>query len=453
VRRFGAVALLAVVPGVFAGDAPALRGIETGDLDRSVAPCSDFYEFSNGAWRAANPIPPSMVRWSRRWAAGEAAKDQLKAILDEVSASTAWPKGSVEQLVGDYYAACTDEKRADEIGTTPLQPLLGEIDGLADLAGVERMIGRFHELAIPVPFGLTASPDNHDPTQVIADVYASGLGLPDRDYYVKTEPRFQEAREKYRVHVAHMIELSGKSRADSRRMAEAVFAMEKRLATASLDNVALRDPKATDHKTSFVDLTNLAPDFDWPGYFAAAKVPRAVLNVQQPEFLKAMDELLLQTPLASWKAYLRWHLVRSAAPHLSAPFVQERFAFEEQYLGGAKEMKPRGTRCAESTDALLGEALGRKYVEKHFPPAAKARMEELVRNLLLAMGDTIRGLDWMGPQTRAKALEKLATFNPKVGYPDRWKDYSKVPVARDALWASKTTGPRSASPWTAAGGA
>jgi endothelin-converting enzyme/putative endopeptidase len=431
-----AALLLAAAPAALAGEAPPRKGIETGDLDRSVAPCADFYEFANGAWRAANPIPPSMVRWSRRWQAGEEAKDRLNGILSETSATTTWPKGSVEQLVGDFYAACMDEKRADELGTTPIQPLLAEIDGLADIAGVQRMIGRFHELAIPVPFGLTASPDNHDPARVIAEVYASGLGLPDRDYYLETEPRFQEAREKYRVHVAHMIELSGKSRADSRRMADAVFSMERRLASASLDNVALRDPKATDHKTSFVDLTNLAPDFDWPGYFAAAKLPRAALNVQQPRFLKAMDRLVLETPLASWKAYLRFHLVRSAAPFLSSGFVKERFAFEEQYLGGAKEMKPRWKQCAEATDALLGEALGRKYVERHFPPAAKARMQELVRNLLLAMGDTIRGLEWMGPKTKAKALEKLATFNPKIGYPDRWKTYDTVEVARDALWAN-----------------
>jgi putative endopeptidase len=443
VRRFGLAALLALAPGSFAADAPARKGIETGDLDRSVAPCADFYEFANGAWRAANPIPPSMVRWSRRWAAGEATKDQLNAILDGVSARTDWPKGSVEQLVGDFYGACMDEARVEALGVEPIKPLLDEIDGLADIAGVQKMLGRFHELAIPVPFGLTASPDNHQPTRVIADVYASGLGLPDRDYYVRAEPRFQEAREKYRVHVAHMIELSGKSRADSRRAADAVFSVEKRLAVASLDNVALRDPKATDHKTSFVALTDLAPDFDWLGYFAAAKLPRAALNVQQPAFMKAVDRLVLEEPLTSWRAYLRWHLVRSAAPYLSAAFVRESFAFQEQYLGGAKEMKPRFKRCAEATDALLGEALGRKYVEKHFPPQAKARMQELVRNLLLAMGDTIRGLDWMGPETRAKALEKLATFNAEVGYPDRWKDYSAVAIRRDALWADVAAARRS----------
>jgi putative endopeptidase len=442
VRRLAAVILFALPAAALAADAPTRKGIETGDLDRSVAPCADFYEFANGTWRAANPIPPSMVRWSRRWAAGEAVKDQLNAILDEVSARTDWPKGSIEQLVGDYYGACMDEARVEKLGLEPVKPLLAEIDALADISGVQRMIGRFHELAIPVPFGMAASPDSHDPTRVIADLYASGLGLPDRDYYVKTEPRFQEARAKYRIHVAHVIELGGKSRAESRREADAVFGMEKQLALASLDNVARRDPKATDHRTGFVDLTNLAPNFDWPGYFAAAGLPRATLNVQEPGFLKAMDGLMLRTPLASWKAYLGWHLLRSAAPHLSAPFVKEVFSFEEQYLGGAKEMKPRWKRCVESTDAVLGEALGRKYVERHFPPEAKARMRELVRNLLLAMDDTIRGLEWMGPRTKARALEKLATFNPKIGYPDRWKDYAKVAIAREAFWANVAAGRR-----------
>ena len=435
-----AAVLVVLGPVAFAAEGPPPRGIEVADLDRTVLPCTDFYEFANGGWRAANPIPPSMVRWSRRFAAGEGTKDQLNAILSEVSASTTWPKGSVEQLIGDHYAACMDEKRADELGVTPIRPLLAEIEALSDIGGVQRMVGRFHELAIPVPFSLAAAPDSHEPGRVIAHLQASGLGLPDRDYYVKAEPRFQEARERYRIHVAHVIELSGKSRAESRRMAEAVFGMERQLALSTLDNVARRDPKATDHKTTFVELTNLAPNFDWPGYFAAAKVPTAALNVQQPEFLKAMDRLFLEAPLASWKAYLRWHLARSAAPYLSAAFVQERFAFEEQHLGGAKEMRPRWKRCVESTDQLLGEALGRKYVERHFPPQAKARVQEMVKNLLLATGDTIRGLEWMGPQTKAKALEKLATFDPKIGYPDKWKGYSKVGIGRDTLWANVAAG-------------
>jgi putative endopeptidase len=425
-----------------AADAPPPKGVETGDLDRSVQPCADFFEFANGTWRAQNPIPPSMVRWSRRWAAGESAKEQLKTILDEVQAKADWPKGSVEQLIGDHYAACMDEAKADALGPEPLKPLLAEIDGITGMDGVQKVIRRFHEIAIPVPFGLFAGSDNHAPTQVIAQLYASGLGLPDRDYYVKTEPRFQEAREKYKVHVAHMLELAGANRADSRKGAEAVFAFERQLAEASLDNVALRDPKATDHKTTFVALTNLTPMFDWPTYFAEAKLPKAALNVAEPEFMKALDRLLGQGTLADWKAYLRWHLVHSAAPSLSKPFVEENFAFYEKYLGGAAEMKPRWKRCAESTDELLGEALGKKYVERYFPPEAKARMQELVKNLLLAMGDTIRGLAWMSAPTKAKALEKLSTFNPKIGYPDKWKDYTRVKVVRDAYWADVVEGRR-----------
>ena len=265
-----------------------------------------------------------------------------------------------------------------------------------------KRIGQFHEIGIAVPFGLTASSDNHDPTRVIADVYASGLGLPDRDYYLKPEPRFKEAREKYRLHVAHVFELGGASRAESRKAAEAVFALEKQLAEASLDNVRCATRRRPTTRPASSRCTNLTPMFDWPGYFAAARLPRAALNVQQPAFLKAFDRALGETSLADWKTYLRWHLLHAAAPSLSTAFVQENFDFYGKYLSGAAEMKPRWKRCAESTDELLGEALGKKYVEKYFPPDAKARMQEMVKNLLLAMGDTIRGLDWMSPPTRRR---------------------------------------------------
>ena len=430
--------LLALAPAALAAD--ALRGIETSDLDTKADRCTDFFEYANGSWRAQNPIPPSMVRWSRRWKSGEDAKEQLKGILDEVSASTAWKAGSVEQLIGDHYAACMDQKAIDAAGLTPVKPMLADIDAIKDAAGLQKMIARFHDLGIFVPFGLVSSQDNHEPTQVIANVFASGLGLPDRDYYVKTEPRFEEARQKYHEHVAKMLKLAGASEADAKAAAETVFAMEKTLAEASLDNVALRDPQATDHKTKFAELGKLTAHFDWVAYFDAAKLKRADLNVQEPKFLAALDGLLASQPLASWKTYLRWHLLNSAASELSSPFVEEDFDFSGRYLGGAKEMKPRWKRCAENSDLLLGEALGKKYVEKYFPPAAKARMQELVKNLLLAMGDTIRGLTWMSPETKGKALEKLSTFNPKIGYPDKWKDYSSVKVTRGAHWANVVAG-------------
>ena len=289
-------------------------------------------------------------------------------------------------------------------------------------------------LSLSAPFGLTSMPDNHNPTQVIASIYAAGLGLPDRDYYLKTEPRFHDAREKYLVHVASMFKLAGYDDAKAKAAAQTVFQMEKKLAEDSLDNVALRDPQATDHKTTFADLKKLAPAFDWDGYFTAAKLSRADLNVAEPKFLQEVDRQVRQTPMADWKTYLKWQFLHSAADQLSDPFVNENFAFYGKYLNGATEIKPRWKRCAETTDQLLGEALGKKYVEKYFPPEAKARAQEMVKNILAAMHDTIEGLEWMSPETKKKALEKLSTFNPKIGYPDKWKDYSSIKmVARFLL--------------------
>jgi putative endopeptidase len=409
-------------------------GIQTADLDRSANPCNDFYEFSNGAWRAANPIPDTMDRWSRRWAAGEANKDQLRVILEEASAKRDLPKGSVDQLIGAYYAACMDQSRVNQGGATPIKPMLADIDAIKDQAGLQRMIIRFSDLAIQVPFGVNAASDNHNPSQVIADVQAGGLGLPDRDYYLKPEERFKEARAKYLIHVANMFQLAGYSEADSRRAAEQVMQFETALAKATLDNVARRDPQAIDHPTTYAQLQQLSPHFDWDGYYKDANLPRVNLNVQEPKFMEEVDRQLTTTPLPDWKIYLTWQLLHGSAPYLSQAFVQENFNFYEKTLGGVGELKPRWKQCVESTDQLLGEALGQDYVARYFPPEAKARAQEMVKNILAAMGETINGLDWMTPDTKKKAMEKIATFNVKVGYPDKWKDYSHVVITRDSYF-------------------
>jgi endothelin-converting enzyme/putative endopeptidase len=435
------VVLLALAPSDGLADAPP-KGIEATDLDRGADPCADFYQFANGTWRADNPIPASMQRWSRRWAAGEQAKDQLRLILEELSVREDQPKGSAEQLIGDHYAACMDEARIDRLGAGPVRPLLKRIDGIKSAADLQTVIRRLHEIAVQVPFALTGAPDNHNPGQVIAQISAAGLGLPDRDYYFKTGERFEETRGKYRAHVREMLRLAGDDDRQAKAAAEAVFAMETRLAEASLDNVSLRDPRAIDHPTTFADLRGLAPRLDWDAYFKAAGLPGAGLDVQEPKFLQEVDRQLRETPLGTWKSYLKWHLLHSAADSLSRPFVEESFGFYGRHLNGAKELKPRWKRCVESTDALLGEALGRKYVERHFPPAAKARMQEMVENLLLAMKDVIGGLGWMSAETKARALEKLATFNAKIGYPDRWKDYGRVVIRRDAYWDDVLAGRR-----------
>jgi len=411
----------------------AAHGIDATDMDKNGAACTDFFDYANGAWRAGHPIPDYMDRWSRRWESGEINKEHVRDILTELSTRKDWSSGSPEQLSGDFYAACMDETQVNALGIKPVQPLVDEVRGLKTKADVQGMIGKLHDVGVGVPFGVFGQQDLHDPTQIVANVVAGGLGMPDRDYYLKPEKRFAEARENYRTHVAKMFELAGAKPAAAKQAAETVFAFEKRLAEASLDNVALRDPKQQDHKTTFADLPKLAPDFAWPAYFDAARIPHSDLNVTQPKFLAQVDKELKSTPLAQWKIYLEWHVLNAAANALSTPFVDENFAFNKT-LTGAKEQKPRWKRCAESTDNQLGEALGRKYVEKYFPPEAKARMQDMVKNILLAMKDTINGLDWMGEDTKKKALEKLSTFNPKIGYPDKWKDYAGVTIVRTSYW-------------------
>ena len=413
----------------------APHGIQPADINRDGNACVDFFDYANGAWRKENPIPDYMDRWSRRWQSGEVNKEHVRGILDQVSARRDWPAGSAEQLAGDFYGACMDEARINEAGIAPVRELLDEIGAIETRADVQRLIGRLHAIGVDAGFEIDADQDLHEPTRVIAHVDASGLGLPDRDYYLKPEDRFVEARAKYHEHVARMFVLAGSTQEAADTAATSAFELEKRLAEATLDNVASRDPFQQDHKTSFAGLAGMAPDFNWAGYFDAARLPHSDLNVTQPKFLQAFNRELAKAPVEQWRSYLAWHVLNAFAGSLSAPFVEQDFAFYGRYLSGATEMKPRWKRCAEETDELLGDALGRAYVEKHFPPEAKARMEEMVSNIQLAMRDTIEGLEWMSPATKVKAQEKLSTFNAKVGYPDKWKDYAGVEIARDSYLA------------------
>ena len=393
----------------------------------------DFYQYANGAWRAANPIPPFMTRWSRVHATAEATKGRLKEITEDVSRSSDWPCGSVEQLIGDYYVACTDQARIDRLGLTPMKSWLDEIDRMKNAADLQRVLRHLHEIGITAPFALSSDADPHNPAQTIAFLSAAGLGLPDRDYYLKPEERFVKIREQYRDHVATMFSLAGATWEQAKAAARAVLHLETKLAEASLDNVAIRDPHATDHPTTFKGLKQLAPAMDWDGYFRGAKVPRANLIVAEPSFLRAVDRQLRQTPLADWKTYLKWHFLHQFVGSLPTPFVAEDFRLTAA-LSGATQLKPRADRCAQQEDRLLGEALGRKYVEKYFPPAPKARIQELVQNELAAMHEIIENLDWMSLETKKRALAKLAQMTVKVGYPDKWKDYRGVKITRDSYW-------------------
>jgi putative endopeptidase len=413
----------------------ALHSIDVTDLDRKVDPCNDFYEFANGSWRASHPIPATMVRWSKRWESGETTKDKLKDVLEAAQQDTTAAKGSTDQIIGDYYGACMDESRVNARGIEPLNAWFAKIDAVKDTGGLQPVIADMQNISVAVPFNLGAATDPHKPTWVLADLGASGYALPDRDYYLKPDARFKEAREKYLDHIAKMFVLVGWDQKSAAAAAQTVMSMETKFAEASLDNVALRNPSATDHNTTFVQLQTMAPHFDWAEYFKHNQLAQNVdLNVDQPKYMQEFDRQLQQNSLADWKVYLKWQILNSVPDALSAPIEEEDFAFFGKYLRGQSEMKPRWKRCVESTDQFLGEALGKKYAEKYFPPEAKARAQEMVRNILAAMRDDILSRPWMSDETKERAMAKIATFNPKIGYPDKWKDYSKVDIRRDAFF-------------------
>ena len=413
----------------------ALHSIDVTDLDKKVDPCNDFYEFANGSWRASHPIPATMVRWSKRWESGETTKDKLKDVLDAAQQDTTATKGSTDQTIGDYYGACMDESRVNARGIGPLKTWFAKIDAVKNTGGLQPVIADMQDINVAVPFNLGAATDPHKPTWVLADLGASGYALPDRDYYLKPDTRFKEAREKYLEHIAKMFVLVGWDQKSAAAAAQTVMSMETKFAEASLDNVALRNPSATDHNTTFVQLQTMAPHFDWADYFKHNQLVQNVdLNVDQPKYMQEFDRQLQQNSLADWKVYLKWQILNSVPDALSAPIEEEDFAFFGKYLRGQSEMKPRWKRCVESTDQFLGEALGKKYAEQYFPPEAKARAQEMVRNILAAMRDDILSRPWMSDETKERAMAKIATFNPKIGYPDKWKDYSKVDIRRDAFF-------------------
>ena len=413
---------------------PTPKGIALADLDPAADPCTDFYAFANGAWRAANPIPAGTQRWSRRAAAREVNRQQVRTLLEELAAKREHRSGTFEQQLGDHFAACMDEAAIDAAGVTPLAPLRADIASVRDVAGIGRVVRRLHELGVAAPFVVTAASDYHDPAAVIVNITAGGLGLPGPDYYLEHEPRFEETRATYRAHVAAVLALGGMADAEARRAAYDILALETRLAEASLGPAAAADPAATAHKVSFEELTRLAPRLDWARYFTEAGLPRTDLNVAEPAFLQRLNQEIETTPVAVWKDYLRWHLLESASPWLAKPFADESLAFKDKYLAGATTIKPRAIRCLESTEALLGESLGRAYAERHFPPAAKAKVQQMVGTLLTVLKEDVAGLAWMAPETRQHALAKLAAYDVKVGYPDAWTDASTLVIRRDRLW-------------------
>ncbi len=402
--------------------------LDVTSMDRSIDPCVDFFKYSCGGWMKNNPIPPDQSSWDTYSKMQDENLGRLRGILEAASAPD--PKrNAATQKIGDYYSSCTDEKAIESKGAEPLKPELERIARLGSKADFADVAAAMIQENVLFRFGSTQ--DYRDATQMIAEADQGGLGLPDRDYYVKDDPKSVDLRKAYVAHVQKMFELLGDKPDAAAAEAQNVMRIETALAKGSMTRVERRDPKNLDHKMTTGDLEKISPDFQWQVYFTKVGLPSlASLNVASPGFFKALNEELDKESLADWKTYMRWHLVHADAPFLSASFLNENFDFYGKTLQGKKELRPRWKRCTDEVDGGLGEALGQVYVEKYFGPEAKQQALKMVKEIDSAMEQDINALPWMSAATKQQALIKLHGMANKVGYPDKWRDYSKLDIER-----------------------
>ncbi|HEX8068998.1 MAG TPA: M13 family metallopeptidase [Pyrinomonadaceae bacterium] len=408
-----------------------IHGFDTANLDRAASACTDFNQFANGGWVGRNPVPPAFARWGKFEELREKNLDVLHDILEAAAKNPRARRGSTERKLGDFYAACMDEPRIEAAGLKPLEPEFQRIAAIGDVAGLDEQIAHLHELGVRSLFGFGAAQDFKNSQAVITQVVQGGLTLPDRDYYTKDDERLKALRAAYVKHVARMFELAGDSDAAAAKNAQTVFDIEKHLAEASKTRVERREPAKNYNKLTVAELGQLTPHFDWANYLKLRGLGQVEsVNVGQPDFLKAVDKLLTNVPVADWQTYLRWQVLNASAPLLSRAFVEEDFNFNGRTLSGTQEMLPRWKRCVEGTDGALGEALGEFYVRKAFTPATRARAQQMVKNLIAALHEDLPTLNWMSDETRQRAAAKLDAFLRKIGYPDTWRNYEALDISR-----------------------
>jgi putative endopeptidase len=412
---------------------PYSPSLDLSSMDKSIDPCVNFYQYACGAWQKKNPIPADQTGWS---VYGKLYQDNLtflRGILEQASSNTS-QRDAVTQKIGDFYAACTDEAGIEKSGLEPIRAELDAIAGLNSVRGLAPLVARIQMTTFgyrSILFRSGSDQDPDDSENVIASLDQGGLGLPDRDYYTKEDAKSKETRERYVQHAQKIFELLGDSAETAKKNAETLMRLETALATASMGRVERRDPYKLKNKMKIPGLEELAPNFDWKTYFSALHYPTIeILNVGDPGFFKQVNAALASEPLANWKTYLRFHVADTSAPYLDAKFVDENFDFYRKYLRGVKEQQPRWKRCVQYTDYLLGEALGQAYVRKVFSPELKQSTRDMVQRIEDAMAKQIQALDWMGPETKQQALVKLHGIRNKIGYPDKWRDYSSVKIVR-----------------------
>jgi putative endopeptidase len=440
ILAFFLVALLPAAPA-YAQHSASEPVLDAAAMDRAVDPCVDFYAYSCGGWVKKNPIPPDQSNWSTYGKLEDDNRVQLRTILEE-AAKASDARGATNDAtkkIGDYYASCMDEPAIEKLGAKPLSP---ELDRIAALQSKQALAEYVSTTAFPPSvygggtlFTFRSNQDFKDSTQVIAEADQGGLGLPDRDYYFKDDAKSEELRKAYQTHVANMFTLLGDNPTDATAESATVMRIETALAKGQMTRVERRDPPKLYHKMSVEELQKLAPSFAWKAYFAKTGVGslgshQGTLNVVAPDYFHVMSDEIEKESLADWKIYLRWHAVHDASNYLSSPFVKERFSFYGKTLRGRKELPPRWKRCTNDADDDLGEALGQVYVAKYFSPEAKQAALKMVLEIEAAMQSEIQTLPWMGAATKEQALTKLHAIANKIGYPDKWRDYSTLQIVR-----------------------
>jgi putative endopeptidase len=411
---------------------PYTPSLDLSAMDRSADPCEDLYQYACGGWLKNNPIPPDQTKWSVYGKANADNQRYLWGILEDAAKPVAG-RTATQQKIGDYFAACMNTDAIERAGLSPLEGDLARIEKLTRRKEVAQLLGELHQ-RVPgsgLLFGVGVGQDAEDAGKVIAIVDAGGLGLPNRDYYLKKDAKTVETRQRYLAHVTKMFELLGDAPKAAEANAATVLRIETALAKASLTQVDRRDPHKTYHRHTMASLSKLAPGFDWSGYFTAIGFsPEPWLNVTEPAFFKAMNARVTREKLQDLKMYLRWALIDASAQYLASPFVKEDFAFYRQYLRGAEADRPRWKKCVAWVDRDLGDALGREFVSRTFPEATREKTLTMTRQIEEAMKARIEALDWMSPSTKAQAIDKLSKIRNKVGYPDMWRDYSALPIER-----------------------
>jgi putative endopeptidase len=402
-------------------------GLQLDAMDRTADPCNDFYQFACGGWIKNNPIPADRATWGRFDELQERNNETLRKILENAAAG----RDAQQKKIGDYYGSCMDEAAINNKGLAALDPLKDKVEKLASVTDLPPLVAELHTIGVPVFFTFGAEADFKDASVEMAIADQGGMGLPDRDYYVRDDPKSVDLRKQYVEHIGTIAKLVGASAENAQAYADTVMRFETALAKAALDKVSRRDPNKIYHRMTPAELQALTPNFQWSRYFSGLGAPPIyALNVTEPDFFKNLGQLLASTPLDDIKHYLRWHVLHAAAPLLPAPFVDENFRFYGTVLTGAKELRPRWKRCVQYTDADLGEELGQAFVKEAFGPQAKADMLKMVHDVEAALENDIHELSWMTDTTKNEALVKLKAVADKIGYPDRWRDYSALNVVR-----------------------